>query len=425
MNLENLYEIYQKYPCICTDTRKILPNSLFFALKGENFDANTFALQALEKGAKYAIVDDVNLKNSPGCILSPNVLNTLQKLGSLHRSRLKIPIIGITGTNGKTTSKELIQSVLKVKYKTSATQGNLNNHIGVPLTLLSIPLDTEIAIVEMGANHIGEIGELCAIAQPNFGLITNIGKAHLEGFGSVEGIIKTKMDLYKWIASVNGTLFVNHNDKLLTKKSETIKRVFYGRDKNDFIFAELVNCNPFVKIKIDNAEIQSHLIGSYNFDNLLAAACIGKYFSLSLEEIKLGIENYIPNNNRSQFIEGKHNKIIMDAYNANPSSMNTSIESFANSPFPNKLLILGDMLELGEHSQAEHQAIINKIESLGFQNVFLVGQEFNKANSSKEIKHFSSVEHLISFIKEEKIRNFQIFIKGSRGIHLDLLKDYL
>ena len=325
METQELYQLYLSNPIIDTDTRSIRKNSIFFALKGEQFNGNTFAEEALKKGASFAIVDENLFPTNPNIILVDNVLKTLQKLANYHRNQLNTPIISVTGSNGKTTTKELINAVLSTKFNTVATKGNLNNHIGVALTLLTITKDTEIAIVEMGANHQKEIEFLCSIAEPNFGYITNFGKAHLEGFGGVEGVIKGKSELYDFIKSTNGLVFINGNDELQLHKTFGIKRISFeiGLDS-----IELIEANPFVKIRFNGIEIQTQLIGSYNVNNIAAAITIGKFFKVPEADIKTAIENYIPTNNRSQLMKIGNNTIFMDAYNANPSSMKVALENF-------------------------------------------------------------------------------------------------
>ena len=370
MLIEELYSIYLNCTHICTDSRKVENKSIFFSLQGDNFNGNTYAEIALNNGCSFAVIDDVNYYKDNRYILVDNTLKTLQDLAKYHRSKLKIPIIGVTGTNGKTTTKELLNAVLSKKYNTLATIGNLNNHIGVPQTILKISKFTEIAIIEMGANHLGEIAELCEIAQPNFGIITNIGKAHLEGFGSIEGIIKTKSELYNWIRKKEGTLFVNGENPILTNLSENTKRITYGNSSNNNYSANIVAANPYLEVELINKntnkldKIKSKLVGSYNFENILAAIAIGNYFSVDKNSIINAIESYTPTNNRSQIIKTEQNRVIMDAYNANPSSMEASINNFATIAFDNKVVILGDMLELGNESEKEHLKILEDRKSV-------------------------------------------------------------
>ncbi|MGE0560965.1 MAG: UDP-N-acetylmuramoyl-tripeptide--D-alanyl-D-alanine ligase [Flavobacteriales bacterium] len=419
ITVTELYQIYLKHPIISTDTRKIDKGCLFFALKGENFNANEFAEEALEKGAAYVIIDDPQKITSPQFILVKDVLKTLQELANFHRNQFKIPFIGITGSNGKTTSKELVNAVLSQKYKTSFTQGNFNNHIGVPLTLLSIPSDCEIAIIEMGANHIGEIGALCEIAEPNYGVITNIGTAHIEGFGSREGIITGKSELYKFISKTNGTLFVNQNDKLLVSLSKEIKTVLYSTANiNDF------HSNPFLSFNYKDITISSQLYGEYNLPNILLAITVGEYFGVSVPQIKTALENYVSTNNRSQIVRLNHLNLYLDAYNANPSSMSVAIDSFNSINSTNKLLILGDMLELGSISEEEHQKIVDKILQLGLTSLF-VGNEFQKITNKYNFNFVKNTDEAILFL-ESRLKDYSdILIKGSRGIRLEKVAEYI
>jgi UDP-N-acetylmuramoyl-tripeptide--D-alanyl-D-alanine ligase len=423
MKIERLYEIFCKCPNISTDTRKVSPNSLFFALKGENFNGNKFAKDALKNGAIFAIIDEKEYKTSNQFILVENVIETLQQLAKYHRKQFNIPFIGITGTNGKTTTKEFINSVLSKKYKTTFTQGNLNNHIGVPLTVLSIKKNCEIAIIEMGANHIGEIDFLCNIAEPNYGIITNIGKAHIEGFGSIEGIKKTKNELYQFIQSKNGNLFVNNEDETLLELSKNIKKQTYGDDTAD-CFGKLISSTPSVKLQWNNKLITANLYGAYNYQNILAAICIGNYFNVASDDIKRAIEEYFPTNNRSQIIESNTNTIFLDAYNANPTSMTAAIDTFIENDSSNKLMILGDMLELGDTSTEEHQAIVNKVERFKI-NALFIGTEFNSINDKYSFTYLENVDQVIDWLKNSGLINHQILIKGSRGIRLERAAEYL
>ena len=425
-NIKELYSIYDKHQQICTDTRRIIPDSLFFALKGDSFDANSFASQALENGCAYAVIDEEKYNFGEKYIFVDNVLQTLQQLAVYHRKQLKIPIIGITGTNGKTTTKELIHAVLSKKYKTCATQGNFNNHIGVPLTILSINNEYEIAVVEMGANHQNEIKELCEISFPDFGLITNIGKAHLEGFGSIEGVIKTKKELYDSIQINKGKIFVCHDNPLLMDISKDIERKTYGVNPESDCRGEIIESDPLLKIKWRNKEvISTNLFGNYNFENVMVAICIGEYFGVDTNDIKDAIENYFPSNNRSQIIKTEKNTILMDAYNANPTSMEASIMNFKQTSFDKKFLIIGDMRELGKESESEHKKIIKLIEDSKFENVILVGNVFNSLNKPSNFLAFADVSEASIYFKENKITDFNILVKGSRGIKLEKLLEYL
>lgn len=423
MKIEELYEIYKSHTAISTDTRTIKDGCLFFALKGEKFNGNKFANNALSNGASYAIIDEKEFKLSKKHILVDNVLKTLQQLANYHRKQFNIPFIGITGTNGKTTTKEFINAVLTKKFKTSFTQGNLNNHIGVPLTLLSIPNDCEIAIIEMGANHIGEIDFLSKIAEPNYGIITNIGKAHIEGFGSVEGIKKTKTELYRFIKSINGTVFVNNEDTILNSYLDGIKTYSYG-NKDANCSGKLITSTPSVKLEWNNKAITANLYGAYNYQNILAAICIGKYFDVPLNDIKNAIEEYYPTNNRSQTIKSNSNTIFLDAYNANPTSMNAAIETFAENHSKNKLMVLGDMLELGDSSKEEHQNIVAKIEKLKINTLF-VGKEFSSIDNKYNYTFLKDVKDIIEWLKRSRLSNYQILIKGSRGIRLEGAAQFL
>ncbi len=433
--IQKLYAHFLEFPYVCTDTRDIKPNSIFFALKGENFNANQFAEKAIQAGCSLAVIDEEQYKIDSRFILVDDVLTALQELASYHRKQLSIPIISITGSNGKTTSKELMNAVLSEKYKVQATKGNLNNHIGVPLTLLSITKEHEMAIVEMGANHQGEIAMLCNLAEPDYGMITNIGKAHLEGFGGAEGVIKAKSEMYTFIKQSNGALFVNNDNELLKGLSKGIKQITYGTsDECDFI-GKFIESNPFVKLKCkaksdstsidDKPEIATQLIGKYNLENILAAACIGNHFQLSEEQIKAGLEKYVPSNNRSQVMQTKRNLLLLDAYNANPSSMQAAIENFAQMNQPNKMVILGDMLELGTESTKEHEAIVALLDKKNITNVVLVGWHFTEAGRNTSAKTFDTSEEATNYLLQQEIKNTTILIKGSRGIKLEKVVEVL
>jgi UDP-N-acetylmuramoyl-tripeptide--D-alanyl-D-alanine ligase len=445
--LSDLYKVYLQHPVIGTDTRNIKTGSMFFALKGGNFNANQFAKEALSKGAAYAVIDE-EAYYTEGCILVKDVLLTLQQLANHHRRQFKIPVIGITGSNGKTTTKELTATVLSKKYKTLFTQGNLNNHIGVPLTLLSLKKEHEIAIIEMGANHQGEIAQLSNIAEPDFGIITNIGKAHLEGFGGPEGVIKAKSELYHFIQSIpkqiesqrnskdelkrywygEGKLFVNADDELLMRLSKGIDRITYGTHPG-------ANCEGITDTKsflakaaflVDGieVEIQSKLAGRYNFYNMLAATCIGFHFGLTISQVKEAIEEYIPSNNRSQIVKKENNTIWVDAYNANPSSMKTAIEGFAEMQGDGKVLILGDMFELGEDSRKEHQALVDMIAGKKiWEGVYLVGSEFSQTKSPLEV--FENMQSFLDWLNAHPIKNKTILLKGSRGMAMERVLERL
>ncbi|MBP8791961.1 MAG: UDP-N-acetylmuramoyl-tripeptide--D-alanyl-D-alanine ligase [Lutibacter sp.] len=417
MKTTQLYPLFLECSSVDTDTRKIRKNSIFFALKGDNFNGNSYALEALKLGAKYAVVDEESYSNHPNIILVNDCLTALQQLANIHRKTLRTPIISLTGSNGKTTTKELINTVLSKRYKTVATIGNLNNHIGVPLTLLSMTESTEIGIVEMGANHLKEIELLCSIAEPNYGYITNFGKAHLEGFGSVEGVVKAKSELYDSLRKNNGIAFINTDDEKQVNQSKEIECVnFNGAE---IIFLE---ANPFVKVQYKDTVITSQLIGKYNYNNIAVAIAIGAYFDITINLIKEGIENYIPSNNRSQIIEKDSNKIIMDAYNANPSSMTAALENFQQLDSDNKIALLGDMFELGNESAAEHQKIAEIATNSNFNEVYLIGKAFSTTNV-KNAFIYDSFESFKNSKEKLAFSNATILIKGSRGMALERILD--
>jgi UDP-N-acetylmuramoyl-tripeptide--D-alanyl-D-alanine ligase len=428
MNTEELYHLFRQYPLISIDSRKDTKGALFFCLWGEHFDGNRFALDALNNGAAYAIIDNPEFQVNEQCILVNDTLMALQQLASFHRSMFDLPVIGITGTNGKTTTKELMTEVLSRKYNVTSTKGNLNNHIGVPLTLLSITQDTEIAIVEMGANHPGEIATLCEISKPNFGLITNIGKAHLEGFGSIKNIIETKTALYKSVYDAGGKLFVNSDDAMLTARIGMSDPVTYGVAEGNFCPGKITSADPFVSLKWGSGYsnvVQTQLVGAYNFENVLAAACIGLFFGLHEADISDAIQNYRPSNMRSQFCRTAHNSIILDAYNANPSSMIAAIENFNAIPDAKKVCILGDMLELGEISEKEHLAVLRVLAEQTIDTVILVGPVFSKINPSIEFKCFMDSGAALKYLLINPIHNATILLKGSRGIQMEKILEAL
>ena len=423
--IEKIYTLFKETHKISTDTRKIEKGSLFFALKGDNFNANKFAKEALDKGASYVIVDEKEYLTDKRIILVNDVLETLQDLASHHREKLGIPIISLTGSNGKTTTKELINIVLEKKFKTTATKGNLNNHIGVPLTLLSMDEDTEIGIVELGANHPKEIAFLCSIVKPDYGYITNFGKAHLEGFGSLEGVIKAKTELYDYLKEHKKTVFVNSNDVIQVEKAKKIKSISFGTQKADYPI-EFVSANPFVKVKLDKIEIESKLIGSYNYNNISAAITIGRAFNVSIIEAKEAIESYQPTNNRSQIITIGSNKIILDAYNANPSSMKCALDNFIQLSDKNKIAILGDMFELGAYAAEEHQAIVTYLEKSNLEKVYLLGENFKKTEiQSKKINCFKNYSDFESHFKKNTVENTTFLVKASRGMALERVLDLI
>lgn len=425
MDIKELYQLFLSSKGISTDTRQLKRDTLFFALKGANFNGNEFAEKALNEGCNYAIIDEAEFNTHKGCILVDDVLITLQELARHHRRQFNIPVLGITGSNGKTTSKELIGSVLEKKYNVLITEGNLNNHLGVPFTLLKMKEEHEFAVIEMGANKPGDIKELCEIAEPNFGIITNIGAAHIEGFGSIDGVIKTKTELYRFIDQVQGELFVNADDPILNKHLPSIKSATYGENQGA-LRGKLIALNPFVlfSYKEDHYAsnpIQTHLVGKYNFTNFLAAAAIGRHFGVPNEEIAAALANYTPSNNRSQVQKTSKNTLIVDCYNANPTSMNAAIESFEMMDAAKKTAILGDMLELGKISEEEHRSIVERFSNSDIQ-LITVGEKFSETTSKK---HFSSVDELVNSDQIKSFDNHLILLKGSRGIKLEKLIPYL
>lgn len=421
MDIQSLHKHFLESDGVCTDSRKIEKNQLFFALSGDNFNGNQFANHALEKGALLAVIDDKKYQTSEKFVLVDNVLEYLQKFAQFHRKWLKTPIVSITGTNGKTTTKELISKVLQKKYNISFTQGNLNNHIGVPLTLLSFSKETEIGVVEMGANHQNEIAQLCNIALPDYGIINNIGKAHLEGFGSFEGVIKAKSELYTYCKDNNKKVFVNADDKLLMELSTNLDRILYGKSINNEIKAQFIAADPYLLLKWKNYDIQTQLVGEYNFNNIMAAIAVGCYFQVPDNEIVAALSEYKPQNNRSQLTQTANNKLIIDAYNANPSSMDLSIRNFVNIKDNNKLLIIGDMFELGESSKQEHEKIIELVKFLEFKNAFFVGKNFSQilSNSNENFGFFTSTDELHEYLLKKKLVGYTILLKASRGIQLE------
>ncbi len=426
--LHDLYQKYLQYRQVSTDTRTLQKGDLFFALKGDSFNGNQYAEQALEKGASYAIIDQEKYKKNDRYILVDNALETLQKLANLHRKNLTIPVLGLTGSNGKTTTKELIREVLKTTYKVHATQGNLNNHIGVPLTILAMPQDTEIAVIEMGANKIGDIAELCQIAEPTHGFITNIGYAHLEGFGSLEGVLRGKTELYDFLLKNQGTVFINSEDEILANMARRFpaqKLQLYGA-KSESHFLEIIPNSTLVKFKTLEGKIyETALTGKYNFSNIQTAQIIGHFFGISTEKTSEAIAKYIPENNRSQLIEGKTNRILADAYNANPSSMRSALENFDKSPAPHKTVILGDMFELGTYALEKHTELIDFLKDSQIQKVILCGKIFGKALQNRDILHFESTSQLNEWLHQNPIQNSYILLKGSRGMGLEILIEVL
>jgi UDP-N-acetylmuramoyl-tripeptide--D-alanyl-D-alanine ligase len=427
MDINYIHSLFLKCKSVSIDTRKIEPNSLFVAIKGDRFDANTFAAEALEKGASYVIIDNKDYFIDQRTVLVEDSLITLQELAKFHRAYLKLPIIALTGSNGKTTTKELINVVLSKKYKTKATIGNLNNHIGVPLTLLSFNAETEIGIVEMGANHKKEIEFLCELAKPDYGYITNFGKAHLEGFGGVEGVIEAKSEMYQYLFENNKLAFINLEDPIQVEKAKILKSYAFGINK-DYANVNItaVSANPFVEINYLNLTIKSHLIGLYNANNINAALTIGKYFEVEDNAIKVALESYIPENNRSQLLNKGTNQIILDAYNANPSSMAVAIENFIQLDNPNKIMILGDMFELGQESPQEHKAIVTMLCNEEKVKCYFIGKAFYDNRIDKDnYSFYDTFDSFASCLKETKIGNSTILIKGSRGMALERTLDFL
>lgn len=468
MDISLLYEKYLVSRHVTTDSRTVREGSIFFALKGEKVDGNQFAGQALENGAAICVVDNPQCVVDDRCMLVDDTLKALQELARFHRSQLTVPVIGITGTNGKTTTKELVNAVLSRRFRTSATQGNYNNHLGVPLTLLAIPADAEIAIVEMGANHPGEIDFLCNIANPDFGLITNVGKAHLEGFGSFKGVIRTKTELYKHLAAMAGVIFVNADNEILMERAEKMAVLpsspsvlpgvipaFPGATPSDYTAdfsprgvnlpmasvvtygssmaadckGSFVSADPYMKFYFEDDDnvytVQTRLVGGYNFDNAMAAVCVGRYFGVELFDIKTAIEEYVPSNNRSQFMQTERNKLILDCYNANPSSMKVAVDNFASMKAEQKMVILGGMRELGSDSVAEHKALYALLQKGGFERIMLVGEEFRFAASNQGVEWYESCADLLDKLKSEPIAGATILVKGSNSNRLWLLEEVL
>ena len=426
MNIEQLYQTYLQSRAVTTDSRAITPGCLFFAFKGEKFDGNAFAPQALEQGAALCIISDPQYRVDDRCIVVPDVLTTLQELAKHHRQHLTIPVIGITGTNGKTTTKELVHSVLSRRYRTHATTGNHNNHLGVPLTLLGIPANAEIAIIEMGANHPGEIASLCAIANPDYGLITNVGRAHLEGFGSFEGVIRTKTELYRHLAAKHGTAFVNANNDILIRQAAVchLATVTYGDSDTAQVRGHLVGSDPYMKYYMEDGDnvysIQSQLLGNYNFDNAMAASAVGRYFRVDYWDIKEAIEQYIPSNNRSQYKQTARNVLILDCYNANPSSMGVALDNFEALKRENKVAMLGNMRELGTDSRAEHEKIVARLTARNDMKAVLVGAEFEFAHqkASDRLLWFADVQAAVKYFEQNPLNGCTVLLKGSNGTRM-------
>lgn len=417
MTIPELYKVYLSANAVCTDTRAIQKNDLFFALKGDNFDGNKFAQQAIESGAGFAVIDDPEFQTEK-TILVDDVLTALQSLSSYHRDQLKIPVIGLTGSNGKTTTKELIAAVLSTTFKTAFTKGNLNNHIGVPLTLLSINASHQMAVIEMGANHQKEIEFLCSLCKPDYGYITNFGKAHLEGFGGIEGVIKGKTELYNFLRENSKTVFINHEDPIQIEKSQGIAKVTFGESQADINIKQINPGASELQANYRGQIIKSNLTGSYNFPNMSAAIAMGEHFGIDVSKIKEGIENYFPSNNRSQVTKTERNTLIVDAYNANPSSMEAAIKNLEAFNAKNKWAVLGDMFELGEHSAEEHQKIADLAINASFEKVILIGEAFAKTKAESALQ-FTDTVSLLEWLGENALEGKTILLKGSRGMAIE------
>lgn len=429
---ERLYDYYQENPVISTDTRNISPGCIFFALKGNLFNANEFAAQAIEKGAAYAVVDEEKYATNNQCLLVEDVLNTLQDLARHHRKKLNIPVIGLTGSNGKTTSKELVNAVLTERYKTFATFGNLNNHIGVPLSILSITDEVQIAVIEMGANHQKEIELLCTIAQPTHGIITNVGMAHLDGFGGFEGVKKGKAELYAYLKETQGYTFINRDNPYLIEMSAAAglnKLIYYGTENGNTIKGSLKSSDPFIEVDWTNHEIfssvKTNLTGSYNFENILAAICIGDFFDMNPEEINAGLADYQPKNNRSQLTKTEKNTVICDFYNANPSSMTAALKNIAALSANKKTAILGDMFELGPESPGQHEIIAKQAGESGLDQLIFIGKDFYAFKNTIKGLFFETPAEAAQYLQDNPVQDHLVLLKGSRGMKLESLLQYL
>ena len=430
VSIKDLYSIYLEHPLICTDNRKAEKGSLFFALKGGRFNGNDYAEEAIEAGCAYSIVDDINKAEGSQMIYVEDVLATLQQLASYHRLELGIPVLCITGTNGKTTTKELITRILSRKHRVVSTQGNFNNHIGVPLSLLKVKKDAEIAVIELGANHPNEIEFLCEIARPTHGLITNIGKAHLEGFGDLEGVKQAKSELYRFLKLNDGQVFVNRDNLMLRDLSSGMDPIWYGSSEVSDCCGTLLDGSGHIKVSYSQQgdtprEINTSLIGAYNFENIMAAVSVGCFFRVAAEDIVAAVESYVPDNNRSQELKTDHNHVILDAYNANPMNMRAALESFTSHVKGNRLVILGDMLEMGAHAEREHRSIVELLREQSHDRVILVGEEFSKAGSTLTNEHFANVTDAKKWLETSPATGMNILVKGSRGIGLERLLDVL
>lgn len=421
MEIEELYRLYRKSEGVSTDTRANLAGKIFFCLKGPNFDANEFADEALEKGAVAVVSDNAKNRGKEGIIVVNNSLQVLQELAIRHRKSFNFPVFGLTGSNGKTTNKELIYAVLKKKYRTYATRGNLNNHIGVPLSILDIGDDAEFAVIEMGANHQGEIRELSKISDPDYGMITNIGKAHLEGFGGIEGVKKGKKELFDHIRAKGAKLFVNGDDEVLMEISDGIERTLFGTDSSFFVSGKIESSTPTLSFSFQFEEynspvITTQLTGDYNFYNLMAAVCLGKYFGVENTDIEAALADYNPTNNRSQIKKTENNVLILDAYNANPTSMLAAIDNLSKMPSAKKIALLGHMLELGEEAKMEHEQVLNKLQELNL-DALLVGKHFKECHPSYPV--FNNSEELRDYLYKNPLKDFQILVKGSRSVQME------
>lgn len=427
MSIIDLYDLFIHNPQITTDSRNCPKGSIFFALKGDKFDGNQYAGKALASGCVYAIIDNPDYYIGERTILVDNALKTLQQLAHHHRKVLGLPIIGITGTNGKTTTKELLAAVLSTKFNLLYTEGNFNNHIGVPLTLLRLTHDHEMAVIEMGASHPGDIKELVDIVHPNYGIITNVGRAHLEGFGSFEGVIRTKGELYDYIRRSKGKIFIKKENEYLQSIAKGIEQITYGNGDDAFASGQVVSCDPFLVFNWKQQgklhTVETHMIGSYNLDNVLAAVAVGRFFKIPAERISRAITAYEPTNNRSQFKKTDNNELIIDAYNANPSSMKVALDNFIAMPVQSKAIILGDMRELGPTSDELHAEVVEQIKKGQFDKVFLCGEHFSKVG--KEFSPFATTEAMVEELRKQPLKGYHILIKGSHSMGLEKLADIL
>lgn len=427
MSIIDLYDLFIHNPQITTDSRNCPKGSIFFALKGDKFDGNQYAGKALASGCVYAVIDNPDYYIGERTILVDNVLKTLQQLAHHHRKVLGLPIIGITGTNGKTTTKELLAAVLSTKFNLLYTEGNFNNHIGVPLTLLRLTHDHEMAVIEMGASHPGDIKELVDIVHPNYGIITNVGRAHLEGFGSFEGVIRTKGELYDYIRRSKGKIFIKKENEYLQSIAKGIEQITYGNGDDAFASGQVVSCDPFLVFNWKQQgklhTVETHIIGSYNLDNVLAAVAVGRFFKIPAERISRAIAAYEPTNNRSQFKKTDNNELIIDAYNANPSSMKVALDNFITMPVQPKAIILGDMRELGPTSNELHAEVVEQIKKGQFDKVFLCGEHFSKVG--KEFSPFATTEAMVEELRKQPLKGYHILIKGSHSMGLEKLADIL